>query len=114
MNRNERIHVQSTRGLVDESIHIRLKGFPSRSEVTLRATVSTLEDTELQSEATFMTDENGCVDVTTQRPLRGTYDEADGMGLFWSMTRMSSSDTQLVTNPLEPTVVRVTAEVGGE
>ncbi len=42
-------------------------------------------ETPWRAHAQFQADEHGVVDVDTQPPLAGTYDQADGMGLFWSM-----------------------------
>jgi hypothetical protein len=37
-----------------------------------------------KAQATFSTDDNGCVDVATQAPRAGNYRDVDVMSLFWS------------------------------
>lgn len=37
------------------------------------------------ADATFTADARGVVDLATSRPISGTYAQADGSGLFWSM-----------------------------
>src|SRR5215208_5297596 len=91
------ISIQPSEVLIDEPVSIRLSGFEPNQEVTIRATtVGTafpdLIDTGIvrESEATFQTDSNGEVDLEKQAPLSGSYTDADGMGLFWSLTENSA------------------------
>jgi hypothetical protein len=70
--------------MVDQLMHLHLSGFTPGKPVMVQA-VSTPEEGVWKAQATFVTDENGGVDVATQAPLRGSYREADAMGLFWSM-----------------------------
>lgn len=78
-----RIEIQPACALVDEPVAIRLTGFPVGHHVTLRARMATALAWE--SHATFVADTRGRVDVCTQKPLSGTYEQVDPMGLFWSM-----------------------------
>ena len=41
-----------------------------------------------QSQATFLADDNGGVDVARQAPVSGTYEGVSPMGLFWSAERL--------------------------
>ena len=79
------ITITPTSALIDESVQILLSSFSPNVRVTLHA--HTLDDAnkEWVSQATFVTDENGSVDVSTQPPVAGTYHDADAMGLFWSL-----------------------------
>jgi dienelactone hydrolase len=71
--------------MIDQPIAIHLSGFTPGQPVTIHA-FSTPEDGVWRSQASFLADANGCVDVTSQAPLVGSsYSAVDAMGLFWSM-----------------------------
>ena len=87
---------------LDEPTSIRLTGFPPDHEVTIRARTSgaaypAFTDTGLvrESDATFMTGSDGSVDVASQAPLRGSYDIANAMGLFWSMHEVTAGSRRI-------------------
>ncbi len=79
------ITISPASALIDENVQIFLSGFPPNIRVTLHAHTQDDAGKEWVSQATFVTDENGTLDVGTQRPITGTYSDADAMGLFWSM-----------------------------
>lgn len=79
------IDIEPLRALVDEPVLIRLAGFEARQQVTLRAQMTDHFGNAWESRATFITNELGWVDLSTQKPISGTYDQTDLMGLFWSM-----------------------------
>ena len=79
------INVQPGNALADEVVKIQVVGLAPGQTVTLRASVRDDLDHLWGSYATFISDRNGIVDVTTQAPISGTYDIVDPMGLFWSM-----------------------------
>ena len=83
------LHIEITpaRALVDEPVSIRLAGFPPRYEVAVEARMSNWNSVDWHSHAVFITDDDGAVDLSTQKPASGSYEQADSMGLFWSMTR---------------------------
>ncbi|WP_123535121.1 acyl-CoA thioester hydrolase/BAAT C-terminal domain-containing protein [Halosimplex salinum] len=83
---DQRIEVPEE-SLRDEPVEIRLRGFEPSSTVTVRASTTFGGGPHWEAEATFEADDRGEVDLTTQAPTSGTYDETDGMGLFWSMVR---------------------------
>ncbi len=104
-------------------VSIRLSGFRPNREVTIRANTMgavfpNLADTGLvrTSEATFMTDGSGAVDVATAAPVSGTYTIPNAMGLFWSM-RQSTAGTAPpqpgAPIPFEQFRYQLTAEVDG-
>jgi len=121
------LSIQPSEALIDEPVSIRLSGFEPNQEVTIKATtVGTafpdLIDTGIvrESEATFKTDANGEVDLEKQAPLTGSYTDADGMGLFWSMTENPARAHAGSSDPA-PTLLnavqyhyKITAEVGGK
>lgn len=52
----------------------------------------------LQAKALFRADENGQIQPAEMAPLKGSYSEADSMGLFWSMGK---KDTEAKAPPLD-------------
>src|SRR5947199_123091 len=79
------IYVNPVRSMVDVPLGIRLMGFASGQQVTLRASQTDDLERTWRAHATFVADSNGQVDVAAQAPVSGTYTEADRMGLIWSM-----------------------------
>jgi len=82
------IVVDRPTALVDAAISISLRGFPPRQPVTIRAVQHFPSSTRWQAEATFAADDDGCVEVSEQAPVEGTYDGVSPMGLFWSAERL--------------------------
>ena len=78
--------VEPASALLDEPVVIRLTGLVPGEDVTLTATMTDHFDRHWQSEATFIADRAGVVEVSTQAPIAGSYEGAEPMGLFWSMT----------------------------
>src|SRR5215213_5866648 len=121
------LSIQPSDVLIDEPVSIRLSGFEANQKVTIRATTvgtafPSLSDTGIvrESEATFQTDANGEVDLEKQAPLSGSYTDADGMGLFWSMTENFAKAHAGSSDPA-PTLLNavqyhyeITAEVDGK
>jgi dienelactone hydrolase len=78
--------------MVDQLIHLHLSGFSPAEHVTLRATYAARDGT-WKSEATFLVDKSGSVDVAAMAPLSGSYRHADAMGLFWSMKLEANTES---------------------
>lgn len=87
-----RLIVAPTSALVDAPVSVRLSGLAPGQEVTLRAEMLDDSMSRWQSETTFRADAGGGVDVATQRPLSGSYTEADANGPFWSMQPDGGAD----------------------
>jgi len=75
---------------IDEDIMIKATGCPANAEVTIQATTYDEKGKLFCSHARFIANTEGCVDVSAQRPIEGTYHEVDGSGLFWSMKHADS------------------------
>lgn len=101
--------------LVDQAVHIRLTDFAPHQRVTIQAQLQDDANQTWRSEATFMTDAEGTLDVPTQQPLAGTYEEIDGMGLFWSMLPVDTGKeaAPFVKRSLTPLALHFTAAVEG-
>jgi hypothetical protein len=73
--------------LVDTPAESRSSVSP-REPVTLMALHTFPSGSRWQSQATFLADDNGGVDVARQAPVSGTYEGVSPMGLFWSAERL--------------------------
>ncbi len=87
-----RFDVQPVPRLVaDQALAITLEGLPPKSELRLRAervihsALLGNERRRFRSEAWFLSDAQGRIDLATAVPRRGSYEGADLRGLFWSM-----------------------------
>ena len=80
----------------DESVNIKLSGFPINEKIIIRAVTNDYycinasireigDNTTWESYATFITDDHGNIDLENQEPIDGTYSACDKMGLFYSM-----------------------------
>src|SRR3954447_10414373 len=104
----ERITVDPPVTRADEAASIRLSGFEPGTDVTVDVTTvgEPFEDPDgthgpEEASATFVTDAGGNVDVDTQVPKPGgSYDIANGMGLFWSVPPVSSPSVPTTVEPL--------------
>jgi hypothetical protein len=87
------IHIEPGPVVLDgEPVHVRIEGIPPRGEVTVTAerwfaplSVERSAPRLMRSEAVFVADDVGRVDLQSAAPVRGTYSGVDGRGLFWSM-----------------------------
>lgn len=75
---------------IDEDVQIIVAGCTAKEEVTIQATTYDEQNKRFCSHATFVASKEGCVDVSSQKPIKGTYHEVDGSGLFWSMIHAES------------------------
>src|SRR5215471_1052993 len=103
-----RIAVAPARVLLDERFSVRLSGFEPGSQVTVRARMPDDAGRTWQSSATFAADASGAVDVDAQRPISGSYDSADTMGLIWSMRVLDEDEALRAFVKTRPTPTTVT------
>jgi dienelactone hydrolase len=107
------LEVRPRASLVDAPVSIRLTGLLPGQTVTVRTQMRDDAGENWSSSAVFRADAQGQVDVATQKPLAGSYAEADGMGLFWSLLPERDIDPFIVQG-LEPLQITFLAEVEGE
>lgn len=102
--------------LIDEPVSICLSGLQPRQHVTLHAQTLDGFRQRWQSAATFAADEQGIVDLSIHKPLAGSYEEIDPMGLFWSMSVIEKGKKKKVfftRNKSRPLIVTFNMEVEG-
>lgn len=102
--------------LIDESVSLRLSGLQPLQHATIHAQTLDGFHQHWQSTATFVADEQGMVDLSTQKPLSGSYCEVDPLGLFWSMSIIEKGKQKkafFARNKPRPLTVTIRAEVEG-
>jgi dienelactone hydrolase len=102
--------------LVDEPVAIRVGGLASGARVLIRARLLDQDGNTWTSHAVFDADESGAVDASRRGPVEGTYDDADPMGLFWSLALPADIPPPLsvmVKEHPDPTSLTIEAEVEG-
>ena len=83
--------------IADQPLAITLAGLPARVEVRVRAervihsALLGNERRRFRSEAWYVSDAQGRIDLATALPRRGSYSGADLRGLFWSMQPTSEA-----------------------
>ncbi|MDE5416343.1 acyl-CoA thioester hydrolase/BAAT C-terminal domain-containing protein [Alkalihalobacterium chitinilyticum] len=75
---------------IDEEIMIKAIGCKPNTEVSIQATTYDEKEKKFCSHATYMANQEGIVDVSSQKPIEGTYSGVDRSGLFWSMKHVNS------------------------
>ena len=88
--------------LVDESVRIQVVGLEPFQIVTVRAAMQTRGRYWWESHAAFQTDAQGTIDLSSQKPQSGTYDETDPMGLFWSMSFKPAKEMEAIAAIVPP------------
>jgi dienelactone hydrolase len=108
-----RIEADRTDTLYDQPIVTRVLDCPPGAAVTLRAIA--LDDLEQrwESQAVFVADNSGSIDLGRHQ-ASGTYPDKDAMGLFWSMRLDANIIERSAFTKLHPTpvTVNITAEHG--
>ncbi|MGH8905169.1 MAG: acyl-CoA thioesterase/BAAT N-terminal domain-containing protein [Egibacteraceae bacterium] len=101
---------------MDDPLEVRLHGLEPGVSVRIRASLKDDHNLTWQSEATFVADKTGVVDVATAIPIDGAWAEPDPYGLLWSMRPITGQLTYdgALTGSLRPLVVTLTALLNGE
>ncbi|MGW5673569.1 acyl-CoA thioesterase/bile acid-CoA:amino acid N-acyltransferase family protein [Streptomyces sp. NPDC003860] len=84
-NSDVQLRVDKPTALADEPVRIQVTGLEAGQKVKLTSQATDYEGMKWTGRAEFAADEKGTVDLNRARPRSGTYEKADGMGLFWSM-----------------------------
>lgn len=101
-------------GLLDEDVEVTVEGAAPHDVVTLRARATDDAGRAWVSEAVFVADELGRVDVAKAAPLDGSFGCVDPMGLFWSMVpEDGQAPSPFAKESAEPVVVAIEAHDDG-
>lgn len=79
------LEVMPTQVLADEAAVIRATGLQPNEHISIRAELVDGVGMSWASQAEFVADAQGMIDVSRQAPVKGSYSEVSAMGLIWSM-----------------------------
>ncbi len=108
------IHVSPATALMDQMVNTKITGLLPNQAIRIVATIQDLDGEAWKSEAEFVADKAGTVDLDKQAPVRGSYAGVDGMGLFWSMKTVGKTGQSARTSLLAPVVIKLDLEIGGK
>ena len=94
------LEVIPNRILSDEYAAIRASGLQPNERVTIRAELVDGGGQPWASQAEFVTDAQGNLDLSKQAPVQGSYKEVSAMGLIWSM-RATAKNVNVYEHPKE-------------
>jgi dienelactone hydrolase len=97
---------------LDTLLRIRTAGTAPGAIVVISASQLDSGGRRWQAVASFVADDEGVVDTTSDAPLAGSYEGFDAMGLVWSMTRQDTPPEGMRAGPLDPAVLTITAKHG--
>lgn len=96
--------------MVDETLHIRVRGVQRGDRIHLRLSNAGAPGSMWQSEATFLA-EGDELDLSREAPVSGSYQGVDAMGLFWSRAATPRVDGEVADDPMTVTLM---AAIAGE
>ncbi|WP_461610789.1 acyl-CoA thioester hydrolase/BAAT C-terminal domain-containing protein [Cytobacillus kochii] len=100
---------------IDEDVMIKVTGCSADAEVRIKAITYDEKGKMFYSYARFVANNEGDIDVTSQKPMEGTYNEVDGSGLFWSMKHADSKlDDYYEKSNMDKVTINLFLIVNGE
>jgi dienelactone hydrolase len=108
-----RLDIAPERPLIDTELRIRVLGASPGSQVGVVSESVDAAGQTWRAHATYVADSTGTADLARDAPLDGTYQDADAMGLIWSMTPVGAPDPALTRDRLAAVPLQLTAESGG-
>lgn len=108
------LHINPASGLLDEPRQIRIEGLAPGQAVTLTSHTRRGEGVTWRSQACFLADTDGSVDLSRDAPVEGDYQGVKAMGLLWSQRPEGgiSSATLFPDDVMQP--LRTLIEVQGQ
>jgi dienelactone hydrolase len=98
-------------GLLDEPRRIVITGLSPDELVAISARTPRARGVVWMSQATFMADPHGVIDLTRDAPVGGDYAEISALGLIWSQQPVDSKSQELFADDvMEPLQTTLTAE----
>ncbi len=96
---------------LDTTLRVTTSGAPPGALVTLTGSQLDTHGRTWRASATFVADDAGVVDTTSDAPLTGSYEGVDAMGLVWSMAREDLPPRGMRQPPLAPVTLEVSAAI---
>ncbi|WP_378940998.1 acyl-CoA thioesterase/BAAT N-terminal domain-containing protein [Mesorhizobium sp. ANAO-SY3R2] len=105
------LSIDSVDGLIDEPRRIVVSGLAPDELIAISACTERARGVVWMSQATFMADAQGVVDLTRDAPVGGDYAEVSAMGLIWSQQPVASTSAELFADDvMQPLQTVLTAE----
>ena len=118
MTYNPKILVNKLVSMIDEAIHIQVTGLIPNVPIEIKASriSAGTKMFKLQSCSKFIADNHGKVDLKIAKPIEGTYQDVDAMGLFWSLERKEEvrGIEQNITEKLSPHKLTISLHIQNE
>ena len=109
------LNITPPRALADQAPLIRATGLQPNEHVKIRAELADGLDHAWRSEAEFIADAEGVVDVSQQAPVKGSYKKVSAGGLIWSMMPADSKvNIYQAQKQLGPQTIHFKLERGGQ
>ncbi len=103
--------VTPAEGQIDEPRRITVTGLPPDALVAISARTLRSRGVVWDSQATFMADADGVVDLSRDAPVGGDYAEVSAMGLLWSQHPAGGTSQELFADDvMQPLWTALTAE----
>src|SRR5438874_1817649 len=83
------IDVTPPKAMIDEAVVVKVSGLAPNEHATIRAELTDGGGQQWASQAEYVADESGAIDVSRRAPVAGSYKELSPVGLVWSMTPAS-------------------------
>ncbi|MBT2325727.1 acyl-CoA thioesterase/BAAT N-terminal domain-containing protein [Variovorax paradoxus] len=100
--------------VVDQTLVIRVRDLAAGEALVARLySAGGLGGAVIASEATFVADSEGVVDIARQAPVSGSYQGVDAMGLFWSRAPVTQTEA-LAFDDVNKDPFTATLSVSGE
>ncbi|WP_244648475.1 acyl-CoA thioesterase/BAAT N-terminal domain-containing protein [Neoaquamicrobium sediminum] len=108
------ISIDPVDGLIDQPRRIVVSGLVSDELVAISAHTQRARGAVWMSQATFMADADGVIDLARDAPVGGDYAEVSAMGLIWSQQPVESANHEIFADEvMEPLRTTLTAETAG-
>ena len=111
------LSIKPQTALVDAPLEIRLADLAAESQITIRASFTDGAGVEWAAQADYRADVNGELDLSRSAPLAGSFDDADPMGLIWSMLPVDEAarqNMQLRWSDIDATTIHFSAIQNGD
>jgi dienelactone hydrolase len=108
------IEIVPAEALADEPVAVRLGSLQPGQRVVLKAKLRLGSEPPWRSQAEFLADDSGTIDLTRHAPQSGSYEGIEPMGLFWSMLPEPGAASVVdLYSTLGPISIDLTAEIEG-
>lgn len=109
-----KIQISKLKDLIDKKLQIKVSDLKpeSKLKITAKAELPWCAGEKFSSYGVFIADDNGEVDLDSMKPIEGTYEKADSMGLIYSLKKYKSVGKNIAENISidKPMIINMTFE----